>query len=102
MVAVVRIAGKQYIVAKDSVIDVDHIAGNEGDSLTLNEVLLTENDGKVVFGTPVLDKSSVKATILKQYRGEKISVRRYKSKVRYRKANGFRHSLTQLRIDAIA
>jgi large subunit ribosomal protein L21 len=102
MFAVVRISGKQYVVAKGDVIEVDKIAGSEGDTIALSDVLLTGADGKVVVGTPTVKGVSATAKILAQFKGEKIEVRRYKSKVRYRKHRGFRPQLTKLEIVALA
>ena len=94
MFAIVRISGKQYKVSPQDVIDVDHILGDEGSNVELKDVLLTDQDGDVTIGHPVVSGSVVTAKIVKQFKGEKINVRRYKSKVRYRKSNGFRAVLT--------
>jgi len=101
MFAVVKISGKQYRVSPQDIVDVDRVVGNEGDILNYTDVLLVDNEGKVLVGTPFVKDATVKATILKQFRGEKLHVRRYKSKVRYRKTTGFRASLTRLQIQSI-
>lgn len=101
MFAVIKISGKQYQVSPQDIVDVDRIAGNEGDTLDFSDVLLIDTDGKVEIGTPYVKGAKVKATILKQFKGEKLHVRRYKSKVRYRKTTGFRASLTKLQIQSI-
>jgi large subunit ribosomal protein L21 len=83
------------------VIDVDSIEGNVGDTVSFDHVLLTGEKDKTTVGTPVVTGVKVKAKIIGQARGEKIDVRRYKSKVRYRRQKGFRASRTQLEITAI-
>jgi large subunit ribosomal protein L21 len=102
MFAIVKITGKQYIVSEGQEIDVDKLTANEGDTITLTDVLLTESDSHVEVGTPVVKKATVTAKVLKQLKGEKIDVRRYKSKVRYRKSTGFRPHLTKLQIVSIS
>lgn len=101
MFAVVKISGKQYAVTPGLDIEVDHVEGNEGDVLTVTDVLLRDTGKAVDLGTPFVKGSSVKATISKQTKGEKINVRRYKSKVRHRRSIGFRAELTKLHIDEI-
>lgn len=101
MLAVIKISGKQYAVAPNTDIDVDKILGEEGDVIEITDVLLRDTGKKVEIGEPVITGAKVKATIVKQFQGEKIHVRRYKSKVRYRKATGFRAQLTKLHIEDI-
>lgn len=102
MFAIVKITGKQYRVSPNDILDVDHLLGDEGTDVEFKDVLLKDADGDVTIGHPMVSGASVKAKILKQFKGEKINVRRYKSKVRYRKSNGFRPVLTKLQILAIA
>ena len=101
MFAVVVIGGKQYPVTKGETFTVDSQEGKVGDVLTFDRVLLTEVDGKVRVGKPVINGVKVKAKIVSQDMGEKLHVRRYKSKVRYRKSRGFRAHLTKLEVESI-
>lgn len=102
MFAVVKIGGKQYKVEKGMRLSVERLEGNVGDSVTLPHVLLLSGDGgEVDVGTPTVKGMSVTAKIVEQGKGEKIQVRRYKSKVRYRKHIGFRAQLTTLEITGI-
>jgi large subunit ribosomal protein L21 len=101
MFAVVTIGGKQYKVNVGDTILVDKIEGNAGDTAVFDHVLLTNDKGKTVVGTPVVAGGKVKGKIIAQEQGEKIEVRRYKSKVRYRRHNGFRADLTRIEILSI-
>jgi large subunit ribosomal protein L21 len=101
MFAVVTIAGKQYNVASGDVLLVDKIEGNVGDSVKFDHVLLTSDKGVTQVGTPVVSGATVKAKIVAQEQGEKIEVKRYKSKVRHRRKIGFRAQLTKLEIVAV-
>lgn len=101
MFAVLRIAGKQYVASVGDMVEVDHIDGNEGDTIVLSDVLLTEKEGNVAVGTPTVSGVKAKAKIVSQFKGDKIRVSRFKSKVRYRKTRGFRAHLTKLEIVSI-
>ena len=102
MNAIVRIAGKQYMVKDGAVLDIDKLSGAAGDVVIFSEVLVVTDDDKTTIGTPTVNGARVKATILSQGKGEKISVRRYKSKVRHRRAIGFRSKLTKIQIVSIS
>lgn len=101
MFAVVEISGKQYRVEAGDVIDASFIEGNVGTALTFDRVLLVSDNKKNHIGTPTVKGISVKAKIIAQAKGEKINVRRFKQKVRYRKSTGFRPLVTKLEILSI-
>lgn len=102
MFAIVKIAGKQYKVQKDAVIEVDRIEGNVGDTLTFTDVLLKAVGDKVTVGEPTVPGAKVEAKLLAQIKGDKVEVRRYKSKVRYRRANGVRPYFSRLEITQVS
>jgi large subunit ribosomal protein L21 len=58
--------------------------------------------GQPVFGQPVVNGATVKATVVKQGRERKIFVWKYKPKERYRRRRGHRQYFTRLRIDSIS
>jgi len=63
--------------------------------------LLLADDEEVQIGQPTVPGAIVKATIVEQYRGQKIYVWKYKPKKRYRRRQGHRQSYTRLRVDEI-
>jgi large subunit ribosomal protein L21 len=101
MFAVIQISGKQYKVQKGDTLEVAKIDGKEGDTITIDKVLLVSDDKNVQIGTPVVAGAAVKAKIVSQGQGKKLYVGRYKHKVRYRKTIGFRPQITNLEIVAI-
>ncbi len=101
MFAVVVIGGKQYRVAVGDVLEVERLEGAKGTALSFDRVLLVSDGKSTKVGTPIVKGAVVKAKILEQGKGEKIAVRRYKSKVRYRKRRGFRPQITKLEIVSI-
>lgn len=101
MFAVVAIGGKQYKVTPRDVISVEKLDCAVGDTLTFEDVRLFADGGKVTVGAPKVKNVTVKAKVLAQEKGDKISVRRFKSKVRHRRQIGFRAKLTRLEILSI-
>ena len=101
MYAVVETGGKQYRVAVGDKLMVEKLDVEEGANIELDRVLMVCNDGDVEVGTPVLDGTAVAAKVLKQGRGEKIKVFKFKRRKKYRKTQGHRQAFTQLEILSI-
>lgn len=101
MISVVRISGHQYVVSKGDTIDVSKLSHDSSNAFETSEVLLTEDNGVVTIGTPCVAGAVVKGTIVEDLKGDKITVRRYRSKSRHRRTIGFRPQLTKLTITAI-
>ena len=97
MYAVVRTGGKQYRVTKDDIIEVEKLIANEGDAVTLDEVLMVGDK----VGAPTVAGASVTATVLKQKKDDKIIVFKKKRRQNYRRKNGHRQRLTVLKITNI-
>ena len=102
MYAVIESGGKQHRVELGSEIQVDRLDVQPGDSITLDRVLLVADGDDAAIGQPVVDGASVSAQVLRQERGDKIVVFKYKPKARTRVKQGFRAELTTLRITDIA
>jgi large subunit ribosomal protein L21 len=101
MFAIVTIAGQQFKVEEGQELFVHRLEASEGDAVSFDQVLLTDNDGKVQIGTPVL-KASVKATVLEHLKGDKVIIFKKKRRKGYRKKNGHRQYLTKIKVDSIA
>ncbi|MFP4321177.1 MAG: 50S ribosomal protein L21 [Anaerolineales bacterium] len=103
MYAIVRTGGRQYRAEVGATIDVERLPLEEGDALTIEDVLLVVPDeGDPQVGQPTVAGASVNATCVKQYRGKKIVVWKYHPKKRYRLKKGHRQYYTRLRIDNIS
>lgn len=98
--AVVKIGGKQYKVSEGKTLEVSNINSENG-AITFEDVLLLVTDKGVKVGKPKVAGVKVKAKVLKNFRGDKVRIAKFKSKVRYRRVTGFRPSLTQLKIEKI-
>lgn len=101
MFAIIKIGSTQFKVSVGDAIEAANMPGEVGEVVKISEVLLIDDNGKTTVGTPTIKGASVEATIDAHHRGEKIHVRRFKSKVRERRHIGFRADLTRLRITAI-
>ena len=102
MYAIVDIAGKQYKVEDKQVLFVDKLAGQEGDKVEFDKVLLVENDGKFSFGAPLLKGAKISATIEGHVQGDKKIVFKKKRRKGYQKMNGHRQQMTQVSISKIS
>ncbi len=101
MNAVIRTGGKQYYVSPGDILEVEKLAGDVGDTVTLGDVLLVADGEAVTIGQPVVDGANVTAKITGQYRGNRIMVFRYRPKKRIRVRKGHRQWLTRLQIEAV-
>jgi len=97
---IVEQGGKQYRAAEGK-IDVDRLPNEEGEAITLEDVLLSVDGDKVTVGTPLVKGAKVQATILNHFKGRKILVFKYRPKQRYRVKTGHRQQYTRLLIESI-
>ncbi len=102
MYAVIETGGKQYRVELGSEIEVDRMDVEPGQTIELERVLLVADGEQAAIGQPVVDGARVSASVLRQSRGDKIVVFKYKPKARTRVKQGHRADLTVLRIADIA
>lgn len=101
MFAVVTIAGQQFRVSENDEIYVNRLAGNAGDSVEFDQVLMTVDNGNVAISGAV-NTVKVKAEILDHLKGDKVIVFKKKRRKGYQKMNGHRQYLTKIKIQAIA
>lgn len=101
MFAVIKTGGKQYKVQKDDKILVEKLEANEGDKITLNEVLMVADGKTSKIGSPVVAGAAVEATVVAQTRGPKITIFKKKRRQNYRRKNGHRQDLTMIQITNI-
>ena len=99
--AVIRTGGKQYLIQEKNKIKIEKINGKEGKEITFKEVLLLVKDKKVEIGAPLVKNAKVVGEILKQGRGDKVIVFKYKPKKRYKKKAGHRQPYTEIEIKEI-
>lgn len=98
--AIIATSGKQYKVTEGQLVTLDRM-DTDGSAVAFDHVLVLADDDKVSIGTPELSGTSVPAEIVNHSRGPKVTVVKYKAKVRYRRKHGHRQDLTTVRIGKI-
>jgi large subunit ribosomal protein L21 len=98
MYAIIETGGKQYRVELGTELEVERLAGDPGGEIVLDQVLLVADDESATVGRPLVAGAEVRASVVRQDRGDKIVVFKYKSKTRSRVKRGHRQELTVLRI----
>ncbi|ASE10143.1 50S ribosomal protein L21 [Jonesia denitrificans] len=98
--AIVKAGGRQEKVSVGDVVVVDRLSGDAGESVELPAILLVDGD-KVTTDADTLAKTVVTAEILREEKGPKITILKYKNKTGYRKRQGHRQKLTRLKVTSI-
>lgn len=102
MYAVVEIGGHQYRVSEGDVLFVDKQSDETDQTLTFDHVLLTNDDGEVTIGKPVVEGASVEATLLDNVKSDKVIVFKKKRRKGYRVKRGHRQPMSQIEINKIS
>jgi large subunit ribosomal protein L21 len=98
--AIVKAGGRQEKVAVGDVVVVDRLAAKAGASVELPALLLVDGD-KVTTDAAALAKVTVTAEVVRDEKGPKIDILKYKNKTGYRKRQGHRQQLTRLKVTGI-
>ena len=101
MYAIVKTGGKQYKVAQGDVLFVEKLEANEGDVVTLDQVLAVAGENGLTVGAPVVEGATVTAKVVAQGKAKKVIVYKYKAKKDYRRKQGPRQPYTKLVIESI-
>src|SRR2546421_11895447 len=101
MYAVIETGGKQYRVEVGTELEVDRLEVEAGESVKLGRVLLIADGDRAAIGRPLVADAEVSAEVLRQGRGDKLIVFKYRPKARRRVKKGHRQDLTVLRISDI-
>ncbi|EKE27598.1 MAG: 50S ribosomal protein L21 [uncultured bacterium (gcode 4)] len=103
MVAVLEIGGNQFIVKKWDIIEVDNQNTEIGSTIKLNPLLVSDEAWKETkVGTPLLSDITVELKVLEDFKDDKVTVFKMKSKKRYSRTKGFRAAKTRLEVLSIA
>lgn len=101
MYAVIATGGKQYRVSEGDILRVEKIAGEVGETVALDRVLMVAEGDDVTIGTPVVENAVVNASIVEQAKAKKVLVFKYKRRKRFRRKQGHRQPFTAIKIDNI-
>jgi len=99
--AIVRADGRQVRLIEGMEFEMNRLAGDPGETVSLDVLMLLDGDD-ITVGAPVVDGASVTARITQHGRGEKLRFMKYKNKVRYRRILGHRQHVTRLVVESIS
>ncbi|MBE6957924.1 MAG: 50S ribosomal protein L21 [Ruminococcaceae bacterium] len=102
MKAVIVTGGKQYTVAEGDVIFVEKLNAEAESTVNFEQVLAVLDGENTKIGTPVVEGAKVEAKVVKNGKGKKITVFKYKAKKNEKKKIGHRQPYTKVEITKIA
>ncbi|MBW8171564.1 50S ribosomal protein L21 [Ornithinimicrobium sp. Arc0846-15] len=100
MYAIVRAGARQEKVSVGDVLTIDKVSAKAGESVELAPLLLVDG-ASITSDADALAKVSVTAEVMTATKGPKIIIQKYKNKTGYKKRQGHRQPLTQVKITAI-
>ncbi len=99
--AIVKAGGRQEKVSVGDIVVVDRLAAGAGSTVQLPALLLVDGE-TVTSDAATLAKVTVTAEVVRDEKGPKIDILKYKNKTGYRKRMGHRQKLTRLKVTGIA
>ena len=102
MKAIIVTGGKQYTVSEGDVLYIEKLNAEAEATVTFDQVLAVVDGENTKIGTPVVEGASVEGKIVKNGKGKKIHVFKYKAKKGEKKHIGHRQPYTKVEITKIA
>ena len=100
MYAIIKTGGKQYKVAAGDKLNIEKLDAEVGAKVELTAICVIDGD-KVEADPAKAAETKVVATVVEQFRGEKVLVFKFKKRKNYKKLRGHRQSLTRVQIESI-
>ena len=102
MQAIIVTGGKQYVVNEGDTLFIEKLPVEAGGAVTFDQVLAIVDGENTKFGAPVVEGAKVEATVVKNGKGKKVRVYKYKAKKGYHKRQGHRQPYTKVEIGKIS
>jgi large subunit ribosomal protein L21 len=99
--AIIAAGGAQLRVEPGRFYDINRLPVEADEKITLDNVLMVENDGDLSIGQPLVEGATVSGTVISHLRGKKVIVYKMQPKKKTRKKRGHRQELTRVMIDSI-
>ena len=101
MFAIIETGGKQYKVKEGDIVFVEKLGCEENSVVTFDKVIAVSSDAGFKVGAPYVEGATVTAKVVKNGKGKKIYVFRYKAKKNEKKKIGHRQPFTKVQIEAV-
>jgi large subunit ribosomal protein L21 len=101
MYAIIVTGGKQYRVSEGDTLYLEKLNAEPGDLVAIDRVLAVSDSEGLQIGKPIVEGVKVLLRVVRQGRGKKIIVFKYKAKKNYRRKKGHRQSFTQVVVEKI-
>ena len=102
MKAIIVTGGKQYTVSEGDILFIEKLNAEEESTVKFDEVLAILDGENSKIGAPVVDGAVVEAKVVKNGKGKKIDIIKYKAKKGQKKHIGHRQPYTKVEITKIA
>ncbi len=100
-IAVISLGGKQFVIKEGDKIESEKLSNPEGETVKVDQVLLVSDGVETKVGAPFVDGALVTLKLDKTAKGEKVEIRKFKAKSRYRRSTGHRQTLSYLTVSGI-
>lgn len=100
MYAVIATGGKQLKVKEDDIVVVEKLKAEVGDELEL-DVLFLANEDEAVFDKDALADAIVKVEVLEHFKGDKVTIFKFKKRKGYKRTQGHRQELTRVKVKEV-
>ena len=102
MKAIIVTGGKQYTVSEGDVLYIEKLNAEEESTVKFDQVLAVLNGEESKIGAPVVEGAVVEGKVVKNGKGKKLVVFKYKPKKNEKKKMGHRQPYTKVEITKIA
>lgn len=102
MHAIIETGGKQYKVAEGDTLYIEKLNVEAGETVTFDKVLAVVDGDNAKFGAPTVNGASVTANVVKNGKGRKVLVFKYKPKKNSRRRQGHRQPYTKVEITKVS
>ncbi|MGD8788212.1 MAG: 50S ribosomal protein L21 [Burkholderiales bacterium] len=102
MYAVIKTGGKQYRVSSGEKLKVEQLAADVGSQITIDQVLLVADGGKLSIGQPLVKGAKVQATVVNHGRDDKVRIFKMRRRKHFKKQQGHRQNYTEIQVDKIS
>jgi large subunit ribosomal protein L21 len=99
--AVIKTGGKQYKVSANDVVKVEKLAGEPGDVVTFDQVLMVGNGDDVTVGAPLVAGATVAGHLVHNKKQRTVIIQKKHRRQHFDRRNGHRQILATVRIGEI-